>query len=79
MEVDGQLHASAAGRFTPWEGATGTHLIGSWMGSKAGLYAVVKRNYPGPYRESNRRRLARSPATILAKLSITFILIKQFL
>jgi hypothetical protein len=31
----------------------GTHWIGSWVGSTAGMDAVVRRKIPSPYRDSN--------------------------
>jgi hypothetical protein len=51
MEVSGQLHASD--RFTPRERAPVTHLIGGWVGLKAGLDAVLRRKIPSSYRDSN--------------------------
>jgi hypothetical protein len=47
--------ASHPGRFTPMERAPGTHGIGGWVGPRAVLDAVVKRNIPCPSRESNPR------------------------
>jgi hypothetical protein len=38
--------------FTPRERAPGTHWIGGWVGSRAGLDAVVTRKIPSPYRDS---------------------------
>jgi hypothetical protein len=35
--------------------APGTHWIGGWVGPRAVLDAVVKRNIPSPPRESNPR------------------------
>jgi hypothetical protein len=52
----GEWLASRPGRFTPRERAPGTHLIGGWMGARAGLDAVVRRKIiPSPYRDSNLR------------------------
>jgi hypothetical protein len=51
MEVSGQLHAPA--HFTPRERTPGTHWIGDWVGTKAGLDAVMKRKIPSPCRDSN--------------------------
>jgi hypothetical protein len=42
--------ASRPGRFTPREGVTGAHLIGGWVGLRAGLDAVVRRKIPAPTR-----------------------------
>jgi hypothetical protein len=44
MEVSGELLAPAA--FTPRKEAPGTHWIGSLVGPRAGLDAVVKRKIP---------------------------------
>jgi hypothetical protein len=54
MEVSGQLH-TRPGRFTPREWAPGTHWIGSLVGPRAVLDAVVKRKIPSPLWESNPR------------------------
>jgi hypothetical protein len=40
--------ASRLDRLTSREGAPGTHWIGGWMGSRAGVDAVVKRKIPSP-------------------------------
>jgi hypothetical protein len=51
MEMSGQLHALAAlppGKYPP-----STRWIGGWVGSRAGLDAVVKRKSPSPHQESN--------------------------
>jgi hypothetical protein len=54
--VDGDdWSASRPGRFTPREGAPGTHWIGGWVGPRAVLDAVVKRKIPSSRRESNPR------------------------
>jgi hypothetical protein len=42
----GEWSVSRPGRFTPREGAPGTHWIGGWVGPKAGLEAVIKRINP---------------------------------
>jgi len=41
------------GRFTHRESAADTHLTGGWVGSRAGLDAVTKRQIPYPCREPN--------------------------
>jgi hypothetical protein len=51
----GEWSASRPRRFTPWEGAPGTNWIGGWVGPKAGLDTVVKRNIPSLFRDSNPR------------------------
>jgi hypothetical protein len=53
MEMSGQLHAPAA--FIPRERAPGTHWIGGWVGTRAILDAVVKRQIPSHRQESNPR------------------------
>jgi hypothetical protein len=47
--------ASRPSRFTPREKAPGIYWIGSWVGPRAGLDAVVKRKIPSPCRDSNPR------------------------
>jgi hypothetical protein len=42
MEVKGHLQAQATLHFTREEGASGTHWIGGWVGSRAGLEAKEK-------------------------------------
>jgi len=42
----GDWSVSHSCRFTPSERAPGTHWIGVWVGPRAGLDAVVKRNIP---------------------------------
>jgi hypothetical protein len=49
----GERSVSRPGRFTPRERAPGTHWIGSWLGPRAVLDAVVKRKIPSLRRESN--------------------------
>jgi hypothetical protein len=51
----GEWTASRPGRFTPRERAPGTHWIRGWMGPRAVVDAVVKRNIPSPRRESKPR------------------------
>jgi hypothetical protein len=51
----GDLSASRPVRFTPSERAPGTHWIGGWVGPRAVLDAVVKRQIPNSRRESNPR------------------------
>jgi hypothetical protein len=42
----GEWSASRAGRFTPREGAPGTHWLGGWVGPRDVLGVVVKRKIP---------------------------------
>jgi hypothetical protein len=51
----GKCSASRPGRVTPRERAPGTHWTRGWVGLRAVLDAVVKRNIPSPRRESNPR------------------------
>jgi hypothetical protein len=51
----GEWSALCPSRFTPKEKAHGTYWIGSWVGTRAVLDAVVKRKIPSPRRESNPR------------------------
>jgi hypothetical protein len=48
----GEWSDSRPGRFTPKERASGSHWIGSWVGPRAVLDAVVKRKIPTPRWES---------------------------
>jgi hypothetical protein len=57
----GEWSASRSGHFTPRERIPGTHWMGSWVGPRAVLDAVVERKIPSLRRESNPRT-ARSPA-----------------
>jgi len=49
----GELSDSLSGRFTPREGAPGTHWVEGWLGPKAVLDTAVKRKNPSSRRESN--------------------------
>jgi hypothetical protein len=51
IEVSGQLHAP--GRFTSGETNHGTRRIGDWVGPRAGLDAVEKREISRPRRQWN--------------------------
>jgi len=62
MEVSGQLHAQVA--LHPRERDPGTHWIGGWVSSRAGLDALVN-----PCREMNPDHQARGPVTVLTELS----------
>jgi hypothetical protein len=63
--VVGQLHVSADPPLHP-----NTHRTGEWVGSRAGLDAVAKRNQSlhYPYRKSNPGRPVRSLVIILTEL-----------
>jgi len=50
-----QWSASRPGHFTPRERAPGTHWIGDYVETSAGLDAVVKRKIPSPCRYSKLR------------------------
>jgi hypothetical protein len=58
----GEWSASRPGRFTPRERAPCNHRIGSWVGPRAVLNAVVKRKIPSPRRKTNLDRPARRPS-----------------
>jgi hypothetical protein len=45
--------ASLPSRFTPGEGTSDTHKMGGWVGPRAGLDAVTKRETLSPCRELN--------------------------
>jgi hypothetical protein len=51
----GESSVSRSGRFTPRERAPVIHWIGSWVGPRAGLVMVSKRNISTPHRKSNLR------------------------
>jgi len=48
----GEWSASRSDRFTHRERASGTHWIGGWVGSRAGLDMASKIKIPSPRRES---------------------------
>jgi hypothetical protein len=52
---EGEWSASLPGRFNSRERVSGIHWIGSWVGPRAVLDAVVKRKIHSPRRESNPR------------------------
>jgi hypothetical protein len=58
MEVSGQRHAPAP--LYPRGKNTGTHWIGGWVGSRAGLNAEARRKILCPCRGSNPSRPLRS-------------------
>jgi hypothetical protein len=41
-----------------------THWLGGWVGPRAGLDAVMKREIPSPYRDSNLRSSSPYPSAI---------------
>jgi hypothetical protein len=61
----GEWSPSLPGRFTSRERAPGTHWIGDWVGSRAGLDTVVKRKISNPYRDSKPRLYRPQPSAIL--------------
>jgi hypothetical protein len=72
--------ASRPRRFIPRERAPGTHWIGGWVGPRAVLDTVVKREIPSPRQESNLRpppHPVRSPALSKSKSMILFLLIRM--
>jgi hypothetical protein len=62
----GKRSASRPGRFIPEERGPGTNSIGGWVGLRACLEAMEKRNII-PYRESNTR--SPSPQSVAIRLS----------
>jgi hypothetical protein len=58
----GEWSASGTGRFAPRERAPGTHLIGGWVGPRAGLDTVVTRKISSSSQGLNPDHPARSPA-----------------
>jgi hypothetical protein len=50
--VGGVWSASRPGRYTHGKRNSGTHWIGAWVGPRAGLNDVEKRQFL-PYRDSN--------------------------
>jgi hypothetical protein len=62
----GEWSASSPGLFTPRERAPGTYWIRVWVGPRAVLDAVVKRNIPSPRRESNPRTPIVHPVVVAA-------------
>jgi hypothetical protein len=69
LTVDGgNFSALRPGRFTFGERVPGAHLIGSWVGLRAGLDAVARRKIPCPCQKPSPSRQARSLVTILTEL-----------
>jgi hypothetical protein len=60
--------ASRPGRFTPRERIPATHWLGGWVGPRAVLDAVAKRELPCPYRESIPGRSTHSLFAVLIEL-----------
>jgi len=48
----GECSVSRPNCFTSMEGALRTHCLGGWVGPRAGLDAVVRREISSPYRDS---------------------------
>jgi hypothetical protein len=64
--------ASRPGCFTPRERAPGTHWIGDWVGTRAGLYAVLRRKIPSPYQDSHSRSSKDEKSSFIEKRSALF-------
>jgi hypothetical protein len=67
MEVSGQLYAPVT--LSPGKELPGTHRIGGWVGPRARLDAMAKRQIPSPCQELNPNCPAHSLVTILNKWS----------
>jgi hypothetical protein len=52
--VGGEWSASYLGRFIPREKAPGAHCIGGWVGPRASLDAVMKREIPKELRRADK-------------------------
>jgi hypothetical protein len=59
----GEWSASGPCRFTPGKGASSTHCIGGWVGPRAGMNVMEKRNISCPCREENKDPSAVHPVT----------------
>jgi hypothetical protein len=68
----GEWSASRPGRFTSRERTPGTHWIGCWLGPRAVLGAVVKREIPSPRRES-KPRTPINITTAVGQASLTIL------
>jgi hypothetical protein len=65
----------------PWDRAPGTHWIGGWVVTRAGLDAVVKRKIPSLCRDKNPpiiQPVAQRYTTELSRFPAHYILIKFF-
>jgi hypothetical protein len=58
MEVSGHTYAPVA--LPPGKRASGTHWIGSWVGLRAGLYAMERRNLTPALQSVARRYTDRA-------------------
>jgi hypothetical protein len=68
----GEWPALRPGRFTTTGRANVILWIGSWVGPRAGLNAVVKRKIPSPCRDSNPRLSKPQPSGLLLSYPISF-------
>jgi hypothetical protein len=82
MEVSCLLHASAA---LPQRKEPQGPREGGWVGSRAGLDAVMWRKIPSPYRDSNTPSSSQQPSAIplsyrlLIKFSIYLNLLSSYI
>jgi hypothetical protein len=53
LEGGGEWSASRPCRFTPGERTPGIHWMGFWVGPRAGVEEVAKKNMPNSFRELN--------------------------
>jgi hypothetical protein len=81
--VEGEWSASRPGCFALGQRARGTHSIGGWMGSRAGLDDVEKRKFV-IYRDSNSQPIASRytdysiPAPIVARYKLKSNSLRDF-
>jgi hypothetical protein len=59
--------------FTSREEAPGTHWIGGWMGPRAGLDTVAKRETPSPCRDSNPRSFSPIRNKIFLQVEVFWV------
>jgi hypothetical protein len=51
----------------------GTHWIGNWVGSRAGIEALAKRKIPTSCRDTNLDHPARSPVVVAVVIAFRFV------
>jgi len=66
--LGGEWSASRPRRFTLGERTASSHLIGDWVGLRAGLDAVAMRKFLSPSRESSADRQAHCLVAVPTEL-----------